>query len=414
MNIINDSIVSKLLPFVDAQNEGTSSIRLLGWTLDENLFKSGDIYTSQLCRLWLTYEHQGARSSRSFFVKIPINSPAFEIFKTMGSYDEEIIVYTKILPAIYQFEKEHFTPRLYYSDEQNKTLVLEDLSQSGFKCIARRDQLDFEHCYHALRSLAKLHGLSAVVGNKNPEILHWMKYQPEKSGDPEFHKSVMDRIPMYIDSLSEDIKQKYPDQVLALRNLSWSDVVEDYLRTGPHNFCVFGHGDFWTNNIMFKYNDTSNAIVQNVRLIDFQFGHWGNPAVDIIHFAITSMRFEVYQEYFNELLRVYVDTLNEILVKYDCPTYSMELLLRDIAERYRYACLVFTCILPVNLAVSDERGNVEKGDSSEQQAPDDAWTKALKRSYKEQLYIDVSTKWLLHFIDRGFLHTVQKEPEGEK
>ena len=43
---------------------------------------------------------------------------------------------------------------------------------------------------------------------------------------------------------------------------------------------VLNHGDLWTNNLMFKYDEAENPI--DAVLLDFQFTSYGSPALDLI------------------------------------------------------------------------------------------------------------------------------------
>jgi hypothetical protein len=90
------------------------------------------------------------------------------------------------------------------------------------------------------------------------------------------------------------------------------DTVES---SGPCG-CVL-HGDYWINNMLFKYSDESQtqdgekspSIPVSLRMIDFQQSRIGHPLNDILYFFYTSTRFETRQKHMLVLLRYYFDTL---------------------------------------------------------------------------------------------------------
>lgn len=74
---------------------------------------------------------------------------------------------------------------------------------------------------------------------------------------------------------------------------------------------VVNHGDTWTNNLLFKYDDSGRPV--HVTLIDFQVCRYTSPAMDIQYFLFTSVRDDVIDSRVSDLLDAYLGALNKQL-----------------------------------------------------------------------------------------------------
>lgn len=89
--------------------------------------------------------------------------------------------------------------------------------------------------------------------------------------------------------LDEDLYQN----ILQLEN----EILEDPLtkkRPAEEGMTVIIHGDYRTNNILFKYD--KRGIISQVKLIDWQFCREANPVLDLINFFVTSVPIHIFQE----------------------------------------------------------------------------------------------------------------------
>jgi thiamine kinase-like enzyme len=97
------------------------------------------------------------------------------------------------------------------------------------------------------------------------------------------------------------------------------------LKTIPEDhfgFNVLNHGDLWINNMMFKY-DCGKPI--DVKFVDFQNSHFGNPGQDLNYFFVSSVDNDSRNNY-DCLIKLYhsilEDRLNEL--EYDQFIPSLE------------------------------------------------------------------------------------------
>lgn len=101
----------------------------------------------------------------------------------------------------------------------------------------------------------------------------------------------------------------------------------------PTEFNVLNHGDSWSNNIMFQYEESGK--IKEVYMVDFQVSKYGTVAQDLYYFLISSTKLEDKLSKFDYYVKVYHDNLLEHLkiLKYSKPLPS----LRDIHKSlYKY------------------------------------------------------------------------------
>ncbi|CAH1995748.1 unnamed protein product [Acanthoscelides obtectus] len=104
------------------------------------------------------------------------------------------------------------------------------------------------------------------------------------------------------------------------------------------------HKDMWINNVMVRTKD------QDVKFVDFQCYTYDTPATDLIFFLCGSVRLEVLEKHFDDLLKYYhdnfVDTLNKL--KCDTSPFTYEYLMDEIAkcmDREFHHCVIFTTVI---------------------------------------------------------------------
>lgn len=73
-------------------------------------------------------------------------------------------------------------------------------------------------------------------------------------------------------------------------------------------FVVLCHGDFWSNNIMFKY-DSKGEEIEECLLLDFQLCNVNSPAFDLNYFIFTSAHKDIKLEQIDHFIHVYFKAL---------------------------------------------------------------------------------------------------------
>jgi hypothetical protein len=184
-------------------------------------------------------------------IKRAPNVPRFE--NMMESvFNREVHVYSTLIPIFnclnMDFKELH--PECYFADssDENRVLVLKDMTQEGFMRAYQADYLDYDHMKVSLVTLSKFHALSFVLFKKNIEFPNKNILRPILSHDPK------DYISMIRSNLSKHLATFETKHYAGFWKKLHDNIDENV------NNCVlaakkqiYGHGDFWKENILFKY-----------------------------------------------------------------------------------------------------------------------------------------------------------------
>jgi hypothetical protein len=142
-------------------------------------------------------------------------------------------------------------------------MVLEDLKEQGFKMAKGTDGLDMKHCILVIKTLAQSHAASAVLHLKHPEIF---KPFGESFYCERQRKSIEAFFQINMKNLAKEVEiwPLYSDR-FACKLHRFADKTADFLikdmERNDDDFNVFVHGDLKTNNMMFRYSDDTDEVV---------------------------------------------------------------------------------------------------------------------------------------------------------
>jgi len=182
-----------------------------------------------------------------------------------------------IMPAVYRLlddkspgEFQPYTARClyYHTGPPATTIVLDDLKEQGFRLADRTDGLDMQHCLLVMKALAQSHAASAVLHVKKPEIF---KFYSE-SFYCERQCNIIELVfQNTLKSLAKEV-ENWPlfNDRFACKLHRLADKAVDLfiklLQRDDNDFNTLVHGDLWLNNMMFRYSDDTDEVV-DVRYI---------------------------------------------------------------------------------------------------------------------------------------------------
>lgn len=183
-------------------------------------------------------------------------------------FQREAFIYDTVLPEFHRLQLQHnipdvllfnnypkcFKTSLDYLDE---VLILENLSGSKqYKLWDKRVPMDKFHVELVLRTYAKLHSLSLVLRKTNPDKLSDIAKNTQdvymniirNCGTIDIIKNLIKRTMNALDGEEVMVEKlgKFQEHLIEIMDdLTLVNVSGEY--------SVVGHGDNWTNNLLFKY-----------------------------------------------------------------------------------------------------------------------------------------------------------------
>nr|XP_024214048.1 uncharacterized protein LOC106682286 isoform X4 [Halyomorpha halys] len=264
----------------------------------------------------------GRRATRRFILKeMPKETLTRNVCKNSGIFKLEINTYKIVLKEMeYLMAECGDTDDVLWCQlikyEPYNSILLEDLTDFGFRTVRRQSCLDFDHGVIAIRNIARFHAMSKVLQDRG--IINPLDTQPYSLiGDKNTVKSFFYK---GYEAVSEGIKKYWGREWFELADklrLPLEYLLEKMLGIGldiENRFCVLNHGDCWSNNLMFKYDWRNKPIA--VRFLDFQAPHYNTPAIDLTYFLHQSMVPVVRRTRFVELLEHYYESLLRSFDKY--------------------------------------------------------------------------------------------------
>lgn len=187
-------------------------------------------------------------------------------------FEREVFVYNRLLPLLVRLQRHHKLteetgfysfPKCYvaamdvFNDES--LIIMEDLRSEGYAVMDKSKPFGLEEATLFVQQLGKFHGLSFVLREQRPEVFadfigikdHFNALIYSNTAKAMFD-SCYDRAARLLEK-PEDV-----DFMKKLRE-HWQRIMRDSVdpsRMG--RFGVFGHGDCWNNNLMFKLENVWN------------------------------------------------------------------------------------------------------------------------------------------------------------
>ena len=192
-------------------------------------------------------------------------------------FEREAGALMTIMPALYRLlddkspgEFQPFAARClyYHSGSPASAIVLEDLKEQGFRIPDGTVGLDMQHCLLVMKAIAQSHAASAVLHLKDPEIFNPFS----ESFYCERHRKTIENI-VYsnMKSLAKEVEKwplfndRFASKLHRVADKAVDSIIK-FAETDDDDFNTFIHGDLWKNNIMFRYSDDTDEVM-DVRYI---------------------------------------------------------------------------------------------------------------------------------------------------
>ncbi|XP_035717713.1 uncharacterized protein LOC118439765 isoform X2 [Vespa mandarinia] len=346
-----------------------NSIRVLNMFTKPATAK-GDNYTSDMYRVSIEISckrgDEEVTKKKSLVVKVAPTGENIkkELIEKSRIFHTEISMMTDTLKKMNNLlgPAHLISGRVFYIQKEHpEFLVMEDLAPLGFRMADRQAGLDLPHCLLAIRGLARFHASSIAVCEKEP---NHKKFYTRGIFSSEHPLEIMNFFILATKSLGMEMRkwpdlEKYAEKVDKFAEKIY-DKTAEALKCREDEFNVINHGDFWVNNMMFRYNDEGKPI--DHIFVDFQMCVYGSPANDLQYFLNTSADNDVYENNQDMLLEEYLLTLSNMMKQFDCKTIplTMEKLRKNLKEREILAMTSSFTILPLVLLDKNEAKDLDE------------------------------------------------------
>ncbi|XP_055907481.1 uncharacterized protein LOC129942526 [Eupeodes corollae] len=248
-------------------------------------------------------------------------------------YKREFFMYNQVLRAFQDIQEEeriptdkafNAMPKVYYASLKNleEFFIFEDLVEGGFGRNSRSNLPTFDLAITALKALAKYHAMSFVVQAKRPKLFE--KLIGELRFNDNLYTPNMDQVTIefakkYVrrtkSMIADDKHRSNRTELLKVVQIFEDTFKEIALKAVDGGECapysVICHGDFWNNNILYRYDERNNPI--EAKLIDFQMSRYASPVLDIVHYLFACTEKALRDEHFDEFMDTYHRTLSDHL-----------------------------------------------------------------------------------------------------
>ncbi|KAK8381081.1 hypothetical protein O3P69_008166 [Scylla paramamosain] len=291
----------------------------------------------------------------SFIVKfISGNEFEQEASKWMGPPKKELLALSEILPALNTFQKERsgnrypiHAPEYVYGvcATGEYVLMMQDLREAGFQLRA------------AVRDLAHLHAVSYAFSRTQDFLA---KY-PDFKENALINTILKTFNQVILECLQGSLKVhegKFPGLVEAIasnKDKMVNDIEEFSILNEKKAFVCLSHGDFWTNNIMFKSNE--EGAIEGFAMIDWGNVGWRSPMFDLQYLMHTSTQKATRRDHLKEVQTLYYETFTSAAASLDAalPHWKFEDFLAEY-QKSAAASMIF-CVF-VNLITLSEHGRM--------------------------------------------------------
>ncbi|OXU23988.1 hypothetical protein TSAR_016853 [Trichomalopsis sarcophagae] len=409
---MDDAMLRKIAKIVDTEfcekilrkSENDPGIQVTD-VLIKPATNKGDNYTSEMFRVNAEFVRAGSNDAekKTFIVKVePMDEGVRQDLVSKTSlFSTEIMMMTETLAKMNEVlggNRPLNGRGLFTQKEDPPLLVIEDLAPLGFRMADRQAGLDMDHCLLAIRGLARFHASSVALCEKEPR-------QKELYSCGLFNmRQPVEMQSFFIEGTKQlgreiahwpELDSNYSDKILKLADKMYEKgSAVSVCREDEFN--VINHGDFWVNNMLFRYNE-KNRPVGHI-FVDFQMCVYTSPAIDLLYFFNTSLADDTLLAHEDTLLHEYLRVLSSTMSEVGCktPPPTMAELKRMLRERALYGMVASFAILPVLLVDKSEAKDLGEIMGAEGDAYDNP-------AYKGKLYRQTMVRRLPKFDEMGLL-----------
>ena len=228
-------------------------------------------------------------------------------------------------------------------------LILENVKKRpnrSYRMFPKTTPVPLNHVVLIIKKLAQFHGLwlqyrylnvSGKLKSQNPnaDIISWPSFQRrfmvQKKVPKVMYKSLKSVAKKSIIRILKQKGQEEQENIQKCRRFfdrTANDTLDIMFEKSPspevHTLC---HGDFWSNNIMFHYDEEEDesssksdfvpekCTPTDLILIDFQLINYSNPCYDLVYFLYINTDLTFRDNHLKDVLKLYYNEFSDYFPK---------------------------------------------------------------------------------------------------
>uniref|UniRef100_A0A1I8MJL6 CHK domain-containing protein n=1 Tax=Musca domestica TaxID=7370 RepID=A0A1I8MJL6_MUSDO len=292
----------------------------------------------------------------------PMPEQIFEAVSFKALFNNEILAYEKIIPALEKFGGVSLnTARYYYGILNNNSAIVitEDFGANGWQLTEDKFGLCIAHTLMAVKYLAKFHALGFAMSHTNKEQFTQLTegLMESRYGRDE----VQDKWAMTLECGLERVIQRakeyfeeIPEQFLEnFRELLTQPMAYGRQLVKPKEpYITLCHGDYLRNNVAYKYGKgagISENTPLDIMMFDLQTLRVSSPMFDLTFFLALSTVTDIRQPNYDQIFKTYCQNLKENYEKFakqPLPQYlSPDALIREYIRFLPHSILITSAFL---------------------------------------------------------------------
>ncbi|EFA06726.1 hypothetical protein TcasGA2_TC009657 [Tribolium castaneum] len=286
-----------------------------------------------------------------------------------SSFFNEIFAYEKLHPTFLQFQKNQNCekpfaayPKCYgtFIGDEMEVIILENLKKSGFELWPKKEPLSRKLVDLVVTEYGKYHAISVAMKEKQPE-----KFQELVMSTIDLFKELCEKESMedmFIAPIEDSyklLKGEMDERILVKWRNFQNDVsfILKHLDEGFEGLKVILHGDSWSNNFMYLFEDGDLNRPLKVAFLDWQVIRYTTPIVDLSYFLFSCLSEKDFEN-LDDILNIYFDSftkhLKSIGISKPEVLHSKEEFLQDWRRFCKFGIMMSTLIMKVVSTDKDE------------------------------------------------------------
>ncbi|XP_026472445.1 uncharacterized protein LOC113376659 [Ctenocephalides felis] len=285
--------------------------------------KKGDNYIGLIYRVIVTgLNFKGATVKLSLIAKLaPENEIRREKYQVEDCFAREKLTYESVLPEMTKIQKQQniSSDDRFISDmkcyristEKGKECILmEDITTKGYQMWDRNKPLDLDHAVLAMQQLGKFHAISFALKDQKPELFKkFSNLEDVVFSNEEYFTDLIPYFNLFIDKAIDTLDDNEigaRDKMQEFKKHFMKIMFDGVKASLAEPYAVVCHGDCWTNNMMFKYE---NGKPSSLILLDWQITRYSSPVTDITYMLFCCTDKYLRDQHYENLMRIYHKSL---------------------------------------------------------------------------------------------------------